>query len=190
MLPDLALLDALRAADRSLARQGRPAPREVLVTTPPRPSVPTASGRCLGTMVKLHGAMARSAPRAVDTTGIPSAANQVCIRTIVVSHHRSRSPVGLHRGRSATAPPPVTHGTADNVRSSTQMLPQGSHLGQARSAVTVHPCRMYARQDNQASNDSAPAQVTATSIVPPAAPSHPPPPHGSARAVMPTVPET
>ncbi len=188
VLPDLALLDAFRAADRCLARQGRLATRVVLVTTPPRPSAPTAAGECIGAMVKLHGAMARAALRAIEATGIPSAADQVNIRTMTVSHHRNRSPGGLHRGWSTTAPPPVTHGTAADVRSSMQVLPQRASLRRKRDAAVVQPSQENAR-NGQTSNKSAPAQFAATPIILATTPTHPPPPRGSVRTVLPTEPE-
>ncbi len=119
-LPVPVLLDVHRAAPRRLVLQGQSAPRVVLATTPPHPNVPTALGKCLGTMVQLHGAMARPAPRVGDTTGIPSAAFHLVIRTIVVSRHRNHGPCGPYRGGSATAPPPVSHSTAVNVQSSTR----------------------------------------------------------------------
>ncbi len=129
----IAMPDTHHVELRLRTRLGRNALRPSQVPTPPPPNVPTAPRRSLGTKVQLHSTMTQSDPQARRPAGCTDSTPSTFpmgSRTIAVSHHRNRGPRGPHRSGSATAPQPVTCGSAVDVTASAYTRHTASPSGQ------------------------------------------------------------
>ncbi len=108
----------------------------------PRPVLPTAPRRSIGSMGKLHDTVPRSVGAQHTSGGQGAASGTSKSRTVIVSRRHGRGPQGPRHDGSATAPPPVPLGT---LIAGSSRLPLGAPHGVASESRTMAGSRRHNR---------------------------------------------